>query len=225
MTERGVGPAGSSTHAGWASSPRMKASVRLRAAGMISATLFGGAGLVAAQNATPPPRPMPTSSPAAAPAPVSSEPQATTATFGDWVLRCERATIAGQSQRVCEVGQTLEAKGQGIVAQIALGRLSPKDPLRLTIALPPNVSLTSGVRVALDDKDDNPAELTWKRCVPGGCFAEADIRDEHLKAWRAQSGTGQIRYVAASDQPLRVAFSFRGLGVALENLAKAATTQ
>ena len=44
---------------------------------------------------------------------VSSEPQSTTATFGDWVLRCNRTTVANQPQRVCEVAQTLEAERTG----------------------------------------------------------------------------------------------------------------
>jgi len=156
---------------------------------------------------------------------LSSEPQSTTATFGDWVLRCDRTTVANQPQRVCEVAQTLEAKGQGVVAQIALGRLSGKDPLRLTVALAPNISFSHGVRVAIDDKDETPADLTWKRCVPGGCVADGDIRDEILKAWRAQSGAGQIRYAVASGQVVNIAFSFRGLAVALDNLTKAAASQ
>jgi invasion protein IalB len=141
------------------------------------------------------------------------------------VLRCDRTTVANQPERVCEVAQTLEAKGQGVVAQIALGRLSSKEPLRLTVALPTNISMSHGVRVAVDDKDETPADLTWKRCLPGGCAADGDIRDEILKAWRGQTGGGQIRYAVASGQVVNIAFSFRGLAVALDNLAKAAASQ
>ena len=186
------------------------------------AIAFGSAVPASAQTA--PAQPKPASS-APALAPVSSEPQSTTATFGDWVLRCDRTTVANQPQRVCEVAQTLEAKGQGVVAQIALGRLSGKEPLRLTVALPPNISFSHGVRVAIDDKDETPADLTWKRCVPGGCVADGDIRDEILKVWRAQTSAGQIRYSVASGQVVNIAFSFRGLAVALDNLTKAAASQ
>jgi hypothetical protein len=59
-----------------------------------------------AENSTPLPKP----------AAMSSEPESTTATYGDWVLRRERAGVTGQAQRVCEIGQRLEAKGQGVVA-------------------------------------------------------------------------------------------------------------
>ena len=203
-----------------------KPSKRRRKIGLLALTLgaisLGSAVPASAETAPAPPKPA-TSAPA--PAPVSSEPQSTTATFGDWVLRCDRTTVANQPQRVCEVAQTLEAKGQGVVAQIALGRLSAKDPMRLTVALPPNISFSHGVRVAIDDKDETPADLTWKRCVPGGCVADGDIRDEILKAWHAQSGAGQIRYAVAAGQVVTIGFSFRGLAVALDNLAKAAASQ
>jgi invasion protein IalB len=156
--------------------------------------------------------------------PVSSEPQSTTATFGDWVLRCVREAPPDVLQRVCEVAQTLEVKGQGVVAQIALRRLSPKEPMRMTIALPPNVSLSSKVRVSVTDKDENPVELEWKRCLPGGCVAEGEVRDDLVRSWRA-TGAGQIRYPLASAQLLSLTFSFRGLAVALDNLAKGASAQ
>jgi hypothetical protein len=90
-----------------------------------------------AQTPKPATRPPSAEAPAAPqPALVGAEPQSTTATFGDWVLRCVQGTAPNQSQRLCEVAQTLEVKGEGVVAEIALGRLGPKEPMRLTIVLP-----------------------------------------------------------------------------------------
>src|SRR4029077_15959866 len=111
------------------------------------------AGLLHPRAQTPTPAPRPAQSPATAPTstPVGPEPQSTTATFGDWVLRCTREAPPDRPQRVCEVAQTLGVKGQGVVAQIALRRLSPKEPMRMTIVLPTNVSLSSGVRVGVTD--------------------------------------------------------------------------
>jgi invasion protein IalB len=201
-----------------------------RQANSLLATIACGAtllGLPLARSQTPTLAPRLAQSPAAAPTitPVSPEPQSTTATFGDWVLRCEREAARDQPQRICEVAQTLEVKGQGVVAQIALRRLAPKEPMRMTIVLPPNISLRSGVRLSISDKDENPVELEWKRCLPGGCVAEGDVREDLLRSWRAQTGTGQIRYVLASAQQLGLSFSFRGLAVALDNLAKSPAAQ
>jgi invasion protein IalB len=141
------------------------------------------------------------------------------------VLRCVREAPPDRPQRVCEVAQTLEVKGQGVVAQIALRRLSSKEPMRMTIALPPNISLPSKVRVSVTDKDENPVELDWKHCLPGGCVAEGEVRDDLVRTWRAQTGAGQIHYPLASAQLLGLSFSFRGLAVALDNLAKGASPQ
>jgi invasion protein IalB len=179
------------------------------------AVLGCGVARVAAQTAAPAP---------AAPPVSATEPQITTATYGDWVLRCQRAQAGGQARYACEIAQTLEAEGKGVVAQIALGRPSSKESMRLTVVLPPNIALPSVVQIAVAEHDSDPAELHWKRCLPGSCVAAAEIGDGALHAWRAQSGSGQIRYVVASGQPLVVAFSFRGLAAALDNLAKAEPT-
>lgn len=178
-----------------------------------------------AQTSTPAPRPAQSPAAGSAATPVSSEPQSTTATFGDWVLRCVREAPPDRPQRVCEVAQTLEVKGQGVVAQIALRRGSPKEPMRMTIALPPNISLSSKVRVSVTDKDENPCEVEWKRCLPGACVAEGEVRDDLVRTWRAQTGAGQVRYAVASGQQVSLTFSFRGLAVALDNLAKGAAAQ
>ena len=161
------------------------------------------------------------SAPSTMPAPVGPEPQSTTATYGDWVLRCVLEAAAGSPRRMCEVGQTIEVKGQGVVAQIALGFPSGKEPMRVTVVLPPNVSLSSAVRIGVSETDEG-LELAWKRCLPGGCVAEGEIHDDVLRSWRAQTGAGQIRYALASSKPLSLAFSFRGFSVALDNLAKSA---
>jgi invasion protein IalB len=95
----------------------------------------------------------------------------------------------------------------------------------MTIALPPNVSLSSKVRVSVTDKDENPVELEWKRCLPGACVAEGEVRDDLVRTWRAQTGAGQVRYAVASAQQVSLTFSFRGLAVALDNLAKGAAAQ
>src|SRR3990167_3910933 len=91
----------------------------------------------------------------AAPAPVPA-PDRTTASFGDWVLRCDRRTDVTPPQRFCELGQTIQRQGEaGPQAQIALGRILPSDPIRLTLLLPINVAFEkapklTGGGVALD---------------------------------------------------------------------------
>src|SRR6202163_3820208 len=127
------------------------------------------------------PSPAPSTAPAtpsaAAPAesaPVSSLPQMTTATFGDWVMRCSR--IDNGSTTSCEVAQTLQVQGQGPIAEIAFGSPPGKDAsagMRVVVVLPNNVTLAGPVLMSIDEKD-KPVELTYRRCLPAGCFADTD---------------------------------------------------
>lgn len=182
---------------------------------------FGGVAMAAEATPTAKATPTPTPTAASTPTATSSEPDSTTAQYGDWVLRCARLPSGG---RACEAQQNIEVKGQ-VVAQIAVGRLDPKAPLLATAVLPPNVSFPSIVLASIDEKDDHALELSWQQCLPGGCFARAELKDDMLKRWRGQSGTGVVRYLNAAKQPLTLTFSFRGFANAIDSPAKNAAAQ
>lgn len=183
---------------------------------------------VQAQSA--PARPTP-SAPVAPLTSVPAEPGVTTASYGDWVLRCQRLSGEGAS-RLCEVSQAMQVQGQAApVAQLAIGRLPGQDGLRVTALLPTNVSFPSSVRVgeakgdAMDTRDPGKGggqalELSWRRCIPGGCLADAAAQEAVLKAWRVAEEAGRISFKDADGRELGVPVSFRGLGPALDALAK-----
>jgi invasion protein IalB len=150
-----------------------------------------------------------------------ADPDSTTANYGDWTMRCRRLGEGAARRRICEVAQSIQTPGaQGPLAQIAIGRVAPNDPLRVTVVLPPDVSFPSSPRVAIDDKDPAPVDLVWRRCLSGGCFADAEIKDEALRRWRALSGRGSITFLDAAGHAIPVPMSFRGLDAALDALAK-----
>jgi invasion protein IalB len=158
---------------------------------------------------------------APAAAPVSADPQTTTATYGDWVLRCQRQGEGNQATKACEVVQSLQLQGQTApIVQIAIGRPAPKDPLKIALVIAPNVSFPSSPLLAVDEKDPQPASLTWRRCLPGGCMADAVIKDDILKRWRAQNERGRLQVKDAADRDMVLPFSFRGLAEALDALNK-----
>lgn len=151
--------------------------------------------------------------------PVSAEPNMTTASFGDWVLRCQKLP-QNAAGRVCEVAQTMQVQGQNApVAQFAIGRASKSEPLRATAVVPPSVSFPSNVQVALD-KDASPLELDWRRCLPGACFADLVVKEDQLKRWRTATETGRLIFKDASSREVAIPLSFQGLGPALDALAK-----
>jgi invasion protein IalB len=158
---------------------------------------------------------------AVAPAPVGAEPQTTMSTYGDWTVRCTHAENPTPAH-VCDIVQSLQVQGQQApIAQIEIVRPAPKDPMRIVIQLPANISLPSAVRVAVDDKDAQPLELAWRKCVPGGCFAEAELKEDVIKRFRAQTGNGKMQFKDAGGHDVPLPFSFRGLPQALDGLAKA----
>ena len=85
----------------------------------------------------------------ATPAPGAvSQPDNTTASYGDWVLRCQQSVAA----RLCEIVQTLEQQGQrGPIALVAIGRPVKGEPIKLVIQVPPNLALgdKASVRVTV----------------------------------------------------------------------------
>lgn len=151
---------------------------------------------------------------------VPAEPGATTASFGDWVMRCQRGGPAEKPVRVCEAAQSIQVQGQAQpIAQIAIGRAGAGEPLQVTVVLPPNVTFPSSVRVQADEKETG-SELPWRRCLPGACVADAPAKDDLLKRWRGASEAGRITFKSAGGQDVVIPLSWRGLPQALDALAK-----
>jgi invasion protein IalB len=157
--------------------------------------------------------------PATAPAPVPSTPERTTASFGDWVMRCD--TTPPPVKRVCEVAQLMTVQGQAApVAQVAFGRTARGEPMRATLVLPVAVLLTAKPKILSEKDDKSPLEVSWQRCVPGGCIASAAVADDILVRLGARAEPGSIVFKDAAEHDVALPLSFRGLSQALAALAK-----
>jgi invasion protein IalB len=167
------------------------------------------------------PRPAPTpSSPAPAQSPpaasakqdiITSAPSFTTATYGDWVFRCQQQA----ETRSCEVAQTLYQRGQqSPIALIAITR-----ELRIIVQLPVNVTIAGQVKIALKQGEPN-IDLEFAQCVQAGCFAASQLTQEALRRLRVHSDTGQIAYQDASQRAVTLVFSLRGFAAAMDALLK-----
>jgi invasion protein IalB len=151
--------------------------------------------------------------------PVDVEPNSTSASFGDWALRCQRLGNGADTQRVCEVTQQIHAQGQqNPVAELAIGRLKKADPLRLTVVLPVNVTISKPPSFSADGKVPDLFDLAWRKCLPGGCIADALLKDDVLRRWKAQTSAEHITWTDASGRDLAIGLSFRGLTQALDAL-------
>lgn len=190
--------------------------LRRQTALAFSATLLAGTAFAQAP-AQRPAQPRPVQAQATPTPGAVSQPDNTTATYGDWILRCQQSVAA----RVCEIVQTLEQQGQrGPIALVAIGRPVKSEPIKLVIQVPPNLALgdKASVRVVVAEKDE--ALAVFQRCLPGGCFAEATLSDDVFKRWRGFSEAGQMRYLDAGKREVTLPLSFRGFPAAAEALQR-----
>lgn len=181
-----------------------------------------GAGLslpAYSQTATPAPATAPAQPEAKKPA-AEAKPEAgniSTISFGDWNLRCR----ADASPRYCEISQTIEAQDKaGPIAKISVGRPSPGANLHAIIILPNNVSFPSSVFIRTDVNDKWGVELNWLRCIPGGCFADAELSDATLAHWHSLDTIGNIIFRDAAGDEISLPMTFHGFGQALDAFNK-----
>jgi len=147
-------------------------------------------------------------------APEAGSPQATTATYGDWVVRC--VTPQPQAARICEAVTGIQAQGQqGLLAQVVIGRVAKDQPARLIVQLPAGVFLPPGATLYLDDKAKSGFDTVFSSC-PRGCFADAELKADQLAALKAARGPGRLEFVDAARKRIAVPISFNGMSAATE---------
>ena len=174
-------------------------------------------GIAFAQAPASPPLPM---TKAAAPAPVSS-PVQTTATYGDWVLRCAQTGEGGTGPQTCEIVQTLVLQGQQQpIAQVAIGSVDKTSALRLTVVVPTAISFSKAAYIIGAAGTANLFDLTWRRCLPSGCFADIALTPDALKMMRARTEPANLVFRDAGERDITLPFSLRGFAQSLDALGK-----
>jgi invasion protein IalB len=157
-----------------------------------------------------------------APRASEAEPSSTSASYGDWVMRCQRLGDGADAERVCEAAQLIHAQGQqNPVAEVAIGRLKKTDPLHLTIVLPVNITLRTPPSLSLKGKDVDGLNFVWLKCLPGGCYANAPLKDDVVRRWKDETDARRIIWTDGAGRVSAVDLSFNGLGSALDALDRA----
>ncbi|WP_421988428.1 invasion associated locus B family protein [Roseococcus sp.] len=150
--------------------------------------------------------------------PAATSPERTSATYGDWVMRCETRT-APATGRGCELLQSLQDQRGQPVAQFALGRIHREDPMRLVVLIPSNITIAVPMRLSLGD-GGAAVPVTLKACGPRGCVADTELGAALLTRMRARETRGQLEYRDALNAEVALPFSTRGLGQALDALGR-----
>jgi invasion protein IalB len=159
------------------------------------------------------------------------DPQITSTAYGNWSLRCQKeappakdakAATGEKPARACEISETLEASDHsGPIAKLSIGRPGGKGSLFAVLIVPNNISFPSSVHIRTDDKDIWGLRLDWVRCIPGGCFAQAQLADATVGYWHGLDSQGEIRFPDSTGADVSLPISFHGFGQALDALNKA----
>jgi invasion protein IalB len=157
----------------------------------------------------------------AAPALLAGTPVQTTATYGDWVLRCAHTGEGGTGSQTCEVVQTLVLQGQQQpIAQVAIGSIDKTSGLHLTVVVPTAISFGKAAYIVGATGTADLFDLTWRRCLPSGCFADIALSADALKMMRARAEPANLVFRDAGERDVTLPFSMRGLSQSLDALGK-----
>lgn len=149
----------------------------------------------------------------------SDAPQSTTATYSDWVVQCQ--TLPGPPpQKFCEMTQISQVQGKNIpFSRVGIAHPVKGQPLRVVVQVPVNVAFATNLRIQTGDADPG-ITAPFTRCVPGGCFAEFELKDEELRKLRAATGSGKLSFADAGGHEISVPLSFNGFAQAFDALVK-----
>jgi len=185
---------------------------------LVGLALVAGAPVAAQQRAAPPPPPPAAPAPAPAPAPPAPPtPGRTTATYGDWTLRCQGAPPA----RACELAQLIGNRAGQAVVQIALGRsgAGPSQGWKLVMLIPANVSAQLPFALVPEERA-RALPLVLRACGPAGCLLDAEFREDPWARLGAREAPARLEYRDAAQAEMVVTVSLRGLQPALQALAR-----
>jgi invasion protein IalB len=144
--------------------------------------------------------------------------QSTTATYADWVLQCQ-IDASTSPKKTCEIIQTTQVQGKNQPFSRVLVQNATK-PGKLVVQVPVNVSLRAEVGIHIPEADAPVATAPFDRCMPGGCFAAFELKDDILKKLYASEGVGKVTFKDATGKDVSVPLSFKGFRPAYDALSK-----
>jgi invasion protein IalB len=116
--------------------------------------------------------------------------------------------------------QAVTSQGQASpVTQIAIGRAAKNEPVKMVFQLPINIWIPAGLTMVYDGKETG-VPATFRSCVPAGCFADLDLKDDMLKKLRSRTLPGRFEFKDAAQRNVVIPISFKGFGLAFDALSK-----
>lgn len=134
-------------------------------------------------------------------------PDRTTATFEDWIVRCEVSRSGGKETKLCETVQTLAGPNGQVLAQVVIGRPAGATDDKILVEVPAGVWLPDGVTIRLGDKP--LVSPVFRRCRQS-CVADVDLPKQAVDS--LITGSQPVTLVFAEDarKPVTLPLSTKG---------------
>lgn len=163
----------------------------------------------------------------------AGQPSSTTATFGNWLLRCR--LIEASENQICEMTHTIQVAARDektgqvsqpqVLAQIAIGRLPGDDALKIVLQLPLAVALRHPVTIRTaasaeafeTDAAEPVVSPAYVYCQAGGCLADAVLAPETVDKLRSASHA-QIGFTDMQGREIKLPLAMNGFADALTEM-------
>jgi invasion protein IalB len=147
--------------------------------------------------------------------------QNTSATYQDWLLQCEMKE-GTPPQKICIISQTTQMQNKTQsqpFSRVVFEKPVKGHPEKIAVQVPVNVTIAGNVRLQTTATDPG-ITAPFDICIPGGCIARFDIKDDVLQKFRAADGAGKLAFKDATGHDVAVPLSFKGFHQALDALTK-----
>ena len=147
----------------------------------------------------------------APPAP-AAQPEQTTATYGEWTVRC----AGHEGLPPCDLLQVAVAQDDGRqVLRLSLAHLGDGDRIGVQAWVPLGVRVSGGVLVQVDGETVELEGFGFTRCEPGGCFIEGVVDEGSLSAFK-RGKEGVLVVLDGGGSPRVTRLGFVGFTAGLE---------
>jgi len=152
---------------------------------------------------------------------VTGDPNLTTAAYEDWTVRCTRTGDGDTAKRSCAMVETLTLPGQTQPsARVIVESIDKTPSFRMTVVVPTVVSFDQVLSLGGAAGSPSLFDLTWRRCLPDGCFADVSLNADAIKTLRARTDPANVLFKDAGEHDVSVPLSMHGFSQALDALTK-----
>ena len=142
----------------------------------------------------------------------SAEPEQTTATYGEWTVRC----VAREELPPCDMLQVAVEQASGrTVLRLSLAHLGEGGRIGVQAWVPLGVWVSAGVQIQADGQEVELAEFDFTRCEGSGCFIEGVVEESSLAPFK-RGKEGGLVVLDSTGAPRGVRLVFTGFTAALE---------